>query len=188
MPPKRAGAPQGIRQRLGVRGTIGKPSRSDLGHVLVGFVKKGQLSAGEVGEVATAAKHGSHTDIAKLANARGKTSGDNSTPCTKHSSRSLMRTLRDDCVLPPVYIAKTQFWNPSKLCSAESDLAFLPIHETLDSLIADGDEKSWCAFSAPQQGFKDVLHARAARMSIALIAQLFACIGLWGSFRTIDKD
>jgi hypothetical protein len=175
--PKRLGAPNGAKQRLGVHRTIAKPpGRSDLGHVLVGFVKEGKLSAGEVGEVASASNRAEHSDIAKLAKARGKTTGE-----TKHSMRSLMKTMGDDCVvLPPVYIAQTKFWNPSTLCNEDSDLAFLPIHETLDALIATGEENRWCAFSAAQQGFKDVLHAWAASLSIALMGQLFACIGLWG--------
>ena len=164
----------GIRKRLGIRPrarAADKKATAGVGKVIKAYFGKGRLNARESGELAGAADP-SH----RLAKAKGR--GTNARKASKNSARTMMRALKPDCVLHPTYLAKIPQWDKKRLCSVERDVAFLPVHETLDAIVQAGEEESYTAFSADQHEFKTLMQDMFARLSLTM-SSAFAALGLW---------
>ena len=113
---------------------------------------------------------------------KGKVNAD-----TRHVSRGVMRTMARSARLPPIYLAKCPMWDSSSNSKVLKDLAFLPIHETLDNMVSDGDAESWCSIDGSQEGFRADLEDWGARLGMDVATNLFACIGLWGDSAPFGK-
>ena len=111
---------KGIRQRLNVirSNGNGKPDPSPVGAVYKRLFKAGKLSAADVGDASVAVGDAAPTDLKKLGKATKQTSSG-----SKHSSRSLLRTLASQSSLPPLYMATTTYWNHQKQEKQSGNLA-----------------------------------------------------------------
>ena len=84
-------------------------------------------------------------------------------------------------------MASCPMWDHAADRPKHQDLAFLPIHETLDVMVSEGEEESWCSTTGDQAGFAADLHEWGARMGLDVVKNLFACIGLWGDSAPFAK-
>ena len=178
----------GVRQRLGLKTTTPKttPIRANaLGQKLVKLYEKG-MSAGDIGEVAdeavslssrgasSASSSSSVVAVKRLAKARAKGAWSN-------ASRSLRRALIADSPLGPTYDADITTWDKKKNRKATTTMSFMPIHETLEATIPEGDEGSWCSIASHQEGFKVDLADWGKRVGVEASAlSSFLPIALWG--------
>lgn len=80
----------------------------------------------------------------------------------------------------PVYVADGVFWDAETDSKKTSSFSVLPLHETLDSVVIDGEEDDWCNIEDSQRGFLTALSAWGSRTGVATDTGDFVCIGLWG--------
>ena len=61
----------------------------------------------------------------------------------ENGSKSCKRMLADDAILPPVYLRKVPMWDEESGTSTLQDLAFAPIHESLNAIVTE----EWATFT-----------------------------------------
>jgi len=66
-------------------------------------------------------------------------------------------------------------------------MAFLPIHETLDQVVAPGTEQQWSAFTADQHGFASSMTDWGNRLGVDVSAKPTLALGLWGDAAPISN-
>ena len=65
-------------------------------------------------------------------------------------------------------------------------MAILPIHETLDALVASGAQHDWCSCNADQQGFKDSMAERANKLDLEMKGW-WCGLAIWGDAAPYSK-
>ena len=172
-----AGGRLGVRQRLRLSR---RPASSDLGAHLRGLYVGGRFSAQELCESATVAG-GAAPELKRLAtgspafrNRRGKRVID-----SRNAAAKVGRLLQHDCKLHEPYFADVPAWDRSTNSQKLARVALLPIHETLDAVIADDSVESWTSFDETQRGFRDELIHWSQRVGVLLDGN-WTAIALWG--------
>ena len=93
---------------------------------------------------------------------------------TGNENISVRRCFLKDARLHQPYIVQAKLWNERKMCSVQKDLATLPIQETLDALVEEGQEEKWSSLDqANQQAFKTDLAGWKQRVQFPLCVRLF---------------
>ena len=189
MAPKKFGNRLGIRQSLGLVKTDepkpgAKPkakAKSPAVASLVGLYAKGKLSARDVGDVSSAAASPFQPtppgNLHRLAKAKAGTNPDKA---SRNSSRSLMRALAPSIELPPEYVTSCPQWDKRHTEPRDQELSFLPPHEMLATLTADGNLEKFASFSEEQEGFKHELRSWGDRMGVDTGGGYWLTLGLWG--------
>ena len=72
------------------------------------------------------------------------------------------------------------FWDPKKLQPRTAQLAFLPIHETLDQLVTPGSADVFTSLGPEQEFLRPDFSAWSGRTKIELQDDNWTCIGIWG--------
>ena len=180
----RLGKRNGIRNRLRLnesRVCTGAPVTQGFKQLCRKYYGLGRLRAREIGDLAHASDPSS-----RLAKAKGR--GTNPKRQSKHSARSVRRTLEPDCKLYEPYTAKVACWDKRRVGKVDRDVAFLPPHETLDALARDHGAETFTTFTEGQGEFKATLQELFAGLALTL-GTLCAAIGLWGDGApTVKRD
>lgn len=180
----------GIRQQLGLKAKVKKSSPQATW--LTSMYARGKLSASEVGSGAAAAASSSDnpcdlvTDLARAAPTRKKKG-------TKHSADILKRTIASTSHPSKIrlyepYLADGYVWNRELSCREIQPVAILPPHETLDAVIAAGDEDRWSKLGPGQEGFRAELLSWSNRVHTDLNQAVhWLCLALWGDSAEMAK-
>jgi hypothetical protein len=104
---------------------------------------------------------------------------------SRNTSRNLLRALakqqRKGPRLMAPYMAMVPLWDNVEERSVSKQVACLPIHETLDCLVNDGEQDSWCALDASQHGLQNDLNEWASRVDMSdATSKPIAAIKIWG--------
>ena len=176
------GKGKGVRQQLGIK-KKGKTTNPEGDHMARQYAK-GKLRASDVGRAASASIN-SHPDsscnmvqrFAKAAPAAPKKG-------TRNSARNLKRAIVAHATtsLTDPYMAECPMWDRDTDQQVKRQAAFLPPHEVLDRVIAEGEESKWCNLEGEGQvGLRAELQNWAARLCVDLLASVpWLCIALWG--------
>ena len=200
----------GIRKRLGLSKpkVPNVPIRSDpLCNEAMDLYGSGILSAGHVGSLVEKSLHSSasagassstaaapppppppsSTPRTRLARAKPH-AGQGSRATTRNSSRALKRQLLQESCLPDTYDADIISWDCDRDCKSTQKVSFLPVHEVLDAVVAEGEELDWCSFDDNQQGFRRAMEDWGARVGVAtaFMTNMLA-ISLWGDSAPFNK-
>ena len=193
------GKKMGIKQKLGLQKPKAKAKQDPMSKTLLGIYKKGGLTAGAVGALAKASLEihpGSSASsstvstapmVQRLAQAaatkdRARKAGAKQLPDNRHAARALQTSLKTSTPLKTgLYTANIPMWNRKKGTQTVHPMSFLPIHEVLEQLIQEGDEKKYCDLSGDQHGFKLALQQWRNRVD-ATSRFMDTCLSivLWG--------
>ena len=97
----------GVRQRLGLLRPSAHAPKEPMKELLVRFYRRGKLSAGDIGDAAHSFDPTPDSDVSRMS--RAKRCDCSTKHQTRNASRSLLKTLNNDTMLPPVYVAKATF-------------------------------------------------------------------------------
>ena len=67
-------------------------------------------------------------------------------PRTMNEARSVARCLDKQSILHPLYKTTATMWDEKRMQPYAGDIGILPIHETLDAMVEEGQENQWCSF------------------------------------------
>ena len=179
----------GIRQRLGLGARA--PERSRMGEFLVRKYGAGKLTAHEFAEGAHAAGSAAGDLVALRMPSlhRKRVRGGKLKPDTRWAARNASRILKKKSRLNSPLIVDLPQWDHQAGRKCMRGTAIFPIHETLDALVAPGEENDWTTFDSTQEQFKVWLDQWAARTGVELNGTSpWMCLSLWGDSAPYSKN
>ena len=181
---KGKGKGRGIRQKLGIKKKSNVVS-ADTAH-LTRMYARGKLTASEVGQSAAATSSAHPYTACSLTKRLAKAA--RTRPASKKIRRNSAKIVKRGiashatAVLSEPYIVDTPVWDRVAGRQVLRPVAFLPPHEVLDKVVAEGEENKWGSLEEDHQsGLKAELQEWAARIAVDLATAVpWLCMALWG--------
>ena len=161
-----------------------------IGAFLVDTFKGGNLSSRDLREGARAAGS-SAGDLTRLATKgldKTRTRKGKTKPDTRGDSRAVMRALlsKKEALPEPYKLDDVPLWDHAKNAQYMATVKVYPPHESLDTLVAPGEEDTWASFDDSQHKFGNHLHEWANRVGVVLHGR-WLCLSLWGDSAPYSK-